>query len=90
MQPLPLVEIMSRRECGLCEEAKQVVRALAAEGACQWREVDVDLDERLATCYGLDVPVILVNGRKAFKHRLDERSLRLRLEREALLGAGAC
>jgi len=91
MGKLPVVEVMSRRDCCLCEDAKDVVRRVAGDGLCRWREVDVDMDSALSRCYGRDVPVILVNGRKAFKYRLDEKSLRLRLEREVLRGgAGSC
>jgi hypothetical protein len=89
MQTLPVVEVMSRHDCCLCVEAKDVVKRVAEDGMCHWREVDVDMNEALATCYGHDVPVILINGRKAFKHRLDEQALRLRLEREQLLTVGA-
>jgi len=89
MQALPVVEVMSRHDCCLCVEAKDVVKRVAEDGACHWRELDVDMDESLATCYGHDVPVILINGRKAFKHRLDEQALRLRLERERLVAAGS-
>ena len=84
MRALPVVEVMSRHECCLCVDAKEVVRRVADDGLCHWREVDVDMDEALATCYGHDVPVILINGRKAFKHRLDEQALRIRLQREGL------
>jgi len=89
MQALPVVEVMSRHDCCLCVEAKDVVKRVAEDGVCHWREIDVDMDESLATCYGHDVPVILINGRKAFKHRLDEQALRLRLERERLVAAGS-
>ncbi|MDX8412116.1 MAG: glutaredoxin family protein [Mariprofundaceae bacterium] len=88
MRVLPVVEVMSRHDCCLCVEAKDVVKRVAEDGMCHWREVDVDSNVNLVTCYGHDVPVILINGRKAFKHRLDEQALRLRLEREQLLTVG--
>jgi len=59
-----------------------MVRRLADSGLCDWEEIDVDADESLRRDYGMDVPVILVNGRKAFKYRTTETALRIRLERE--------
>src|SRR6202007_3389233 len=35
------------------------------------REVDIDLDPELKQRYTNDVPVILVSGEEAFRHRLD-------------------
>ena len=72
----PLVEVMGRRQCPLCDEAKLVVAEAASEGLCDWRTVDVDKDARLLKRYGLDVPVILINGEQRFKHRLELSSLR--------------
>jgi len=62
---------------------RKVVDAVARAVPLVIEEVDVDGDEALARLYGNDVPVLLVNGRKAFKHRVDEQSLRARLGREA-------
>jgi len=45
-------------------------------------EVDVDTDPALVRAYGDEVPVLCVNGRKAFKYRVDASALRARLARE--------
>jgi hypothetical protein len=45
-------------------------------------EVDVDGDPALARAYGDDVPVLCVNGVRAFAHRLDRAALAARLARE--------
>jgi len=84
MARLPLVEVMSRRQCPLCDEAKLVVAQAASEGLCDWQAVDVDGDARLLKRYGLDVPVILVNGEVQFRHRLGLPALR-----RVLAGGGA-
>ena len=76
------ITLYRRADCHLCHEMRAVVDAVARAVAVAVEEVDVDTDEELARSYGHDVPVLLVNGRKAFKHRVDERSLRERLVRE--------
>ena len=44
---------------------------------------DVYRDPALVAAYGEDVPVLLVNGRKAFSARVEPAALRARLAREA-------
>jgi len=59
-----------------------VVDAVAREIPMVVEEVDVDTDPTLASAYGAEVPVLCVNGRKAFKYRVDGPALRARLARE--------
>ena len=78
--------LYTRADCHLCHEMQAVVqevrRALAAAHAVELEEVDVDGDPHLAAVYGADVPVLCVNGRKAFKYRVDAVRLRARLVQE--------
>ncbi len=46
------------------------------------RRVEIDGDPALEAQFGIEVPVLFVNGRKAFKYRCTARELRKRLERE--------
>ena len=76
------VTLYSRHGCHLCEEMRAVVAAVERELPLEVDEVDVDGDAALATAYGDEVPVLFVNGRKAFKYRVDAAALRVRLRRE--------
>ena len=80
MPKLPNVEVMSRASCHLCDEAKLIVAEAASAGLCDWQMVNVDGDARLLKRYGLDVPVILVDGEVCFKHRVDLPALRQALK----------
>jgi len=71
---------MSRSECGLCESAKAVVERASMHGLCSWECVDVDKDKSLLVRYGMDVPVVLVNGAECFRHRVDADALNTALE----------
>jgi glutaredoxin len=75
--------IYSRAGCHLCEEMERAVDQAAAGLDAGVEVVDVDGDADLARAYGLEVPVLFVNGRKAAKYRVDPRRLRERLQREA-------
>jgi hypothetical protein len=58
---------------------KEIVAPVARELGYPVTEVDISGDPELETRYGAEIPVLLVNGRKAFKYRLTERELRERL-----------
>ena len=76
------ITLYSRHGCHLCDDMRAVVAAVGRELPLQVDEVDVDGDPALAAAYGDQVPVLLVNGRKAFKYRVDAAALRERLRRE--------
>jgi hypothetical protein len=61
---------------------RTVVDAVARDIPMIVEEVDVDTDPALVRAYGDEVPVLCVNGRKAFKYRVDASALRARLARE--------
>jgi len=48
-------------------------RQLHKRGGFTWREVDVDSDPEIRRLYTDEVPVVFIDGRKAFKYRLDEK-----------------
>jgi glutaredoxin len=76
------VEIYSKPDCPLCDEAKEVLARVQRRVPFVLREVDITLDPQLYERHRYDIPVVLVNGRKAFKHHLDEALVEARLRRE--------
>ncbi len=83
----PHIKLLSRHHCGLCKEARAVVEAVEAQGLCTWEAVDVDSDKALLVRYGMDVPVLLVNGQELFRHRVSETDLKASLAAQ-LSGTG--
>jgi glutaredoxin len=67
------VVMYSRKGCHLCEIVKETLVKLQRRGGFVWSEIDVDSDEQLRRQFTDEVPVIFIDGRKAFKYRLDER-----------------
>ncbi len=67
------VVVYSRKGCHLCEIVKETLAKLERRGGFTWREVDVDADDQLRREYTDEVPVVFIDGRKAFKYRMDER-----------------
>jgi len=71
--------LYSRKDCCLCDEMKNVIHRVAARVPLALEEIDVDSSPELAQQYGNDVPLLFVNGRKAFKYRVTEKELKRRL-----------
>ena len=73
--------LYARENCCLCEEMKEVVRKVATEVSLEIVEVNVDDEPNLKEKYGNEVPVLSINGRKAFKVRVTVKELRKRLRK---------
>jgi len=67
------VVVYSRKGCHLCELVKESLSKLSRRGGFIWSEIDVDADTELRRQYNDEVPVVFIDGRKAFKYRMDER-----------------
>jgi hypothetical protein len=68
--------IYSRPGCHLCDEMKAVVRTVAQSVPLSLEEIDISTDPDLEARYGLEIPVLIVEGRKAAKYRIGEGELR--------------
>ena len=71
--------LYSRKECCLCEEMKEVISRVAKRMPLVLEEIDIDNSARLAEEYGHEVPVLFINGRKAFKYRVTQKELEKKL-----------
>jgi len=74
------VVVYSRKGCHLCEIVKETITKLHRRGGFSWSEIDVDSDEHLRRQFTDEVPVVFINGRKAFKYRMDEREFLRKLD----------
>ena len=66
------VVLYTRKGCHLCEVVKESLEGLTHRAQFTWREVDIDRDEALRQKYTDEVPVVFIDGRKAFKYSMDE------------------
>lgn len=67
--------LYSRADCCLCEEMKDAIRQVAAKIPLDVEEIDVDSSAQLQEQFGHEVPVLFIDGRKAFKYRMTAREL---------------
>ncbi|MBI2677818.1 MAG: glutaredoxin family protein [Candidatus Koribacter versatilis] len=66
------VTLYTRAGCHLCDEVKQTLLHARAKAAFTLHEIDIDTDPALIARYNHEVPVVLINGKKAFKYHLNE------------------
>ena len=69
--------IYSRPGCHLCDEMKAVVERVArsAAGPMTIEAIDISTDPALEARYGVEIPVLMVDGRKIAKYRITEAAL---------------
>lgn len=67
--------LYSRPACHLCDEMKAVVARVAGAIPLSLQEIDISTDPTLEARYGLEIPVLLVEGKKAAKYRVTETEL---------------
>jgi len=79
----PKVTLYTRANCCLCEDAKRVLMAARDRAEFDYEEVDIDGDAELARRYNDEVPVIAIDGVKAFKYRLDMKEFLKKLAARA-------
>ena len=66
------VDIYSRPGCHLCDEAKDVIDRVRQRRPFEVRVINIEEDPELEKAYGTEIPVVFINGNKAFKYRVDE------------------
>ena len=60
---------------------KATARAVCAELGVELREIDITGDDGLEAQYRASLPVVEIDGQRAFKYHLDEGEFRRRLAR---------
>ena len=74
--------LYTRPDCHLCEEMKEVLAEAAKDFPYTLAETNISGNPELEDRFGLEVPVLFINGRKAFKYRVTIKDLRNRMKRE--------
>jgi glutaredoxin len=69
--------IYSRPGCHLCDDMKAIVEGVVRASAMDVavNEIDITTDPELEAAYGLEIPVLMIDGRKAAKFRVSEEEL---------------
>ncbi|HEX5966566.1 MAG TPA: glutaredoxin family protein, partial [Pyrinomonadaceae bacterium] len=73
--------VYSRPGCHLCDEAKAAIENSNCADRYTLEEVNIGSDDELLKKYQYDIPVILIDGEEAFRHRVDPHEFRIRIMR---------
>ena len=80
---MPLVTLYTRAGCHLCDDAKRVLADARRRADFHYEEIDIDRDPQLVRRYNDEVPVIAIDGVKAFKYRIDMNEFLKKLKARA-------
>jgi len=74
-----VVDLFSGGECGLCDDAREILKSVQRDIPFQLREILLLPDNPHYEEYRDHIPVIHVNGSRSFRHRIPEESFRKQL-----------
>ena len=74
------IEIYSRPDCHLCDEAKAAIMLFCDRFPLDVIVTNVDSNPDLRAAYGTEIPVIFIEGSEAFRHRVDAMALERKLK----------
>ena len=77
------VTLYTRRGCHLCDQAKSEIDSALRRVPFEFEELDIDASAELRGLYNDEVPVIAIDGVKAFKYRLTAAELLRKLAARA-------
>jgi glutaredoxin len=75
--------LYTRAGCCLCDDAKLVIEQARRRTVFDFEELDIDGDPELRRLYNDEVPVIAINGVKAFKYKVDMKEFLKKLAARA-------
>jgi glutaredoxin len=75
------IEVMTKKDCGLCDEAKEVIEQVIADMPAELKMTDIESDSELFERYQEKIPVVLINGEESFVYKVHPITLRKKLEK---------
>ena len=78
------IEVMTKKDCSLCDEAKEIIEQVIAEIPAELKMTDIESDPELFERYQEKIPVVLINGEESFVYKVHPITLRKKLDK--LLG----
>ena len=73
------LQLYTKADCPLCDEAKESLETLAAQFPIQIEEIDITANLGLFTEYKELIPVLELEGKRLFVHRIHMKVLKRKL-----------
>ena len=77
------VIVYSRPGCHLCDEAKEAIKLAGCDESFELEEINIRTNRELLLKYQFEIPVIMIDGEEAFRHRVDTKKFRELMLRNA-------
>tara|TARA_B100000686_G_C16522835_1_gene828136 strand:+ start:445 stop:690 length:246 start_codon:yes stop_codon:yes gene_type:complete len=75
------IEIMTKRNCCLCDDAKEIVERVLLDYPATLTLIDIESNTNLFKLYKERVPVLRINGIESFVFKTHEITLRKKLDK---------
>lgn len=76
------VEIFTKADCCLCDDAKEILDTVLPDYPAQLKVTDIESDPALFELYKEKIPVVTLNGKESFVYKVHPVTLRKKLEKE--------
>ena len=71
----PLLKFYTKENCHLCDVALEIVKRAAKKLRFTLETVDITQSDDLMMKYGIEIPVIEIDGNLEFKNEVNEKDL---------------
>ena len=75
------IEILTKKDCGLCDDAKEIVERVLPDFPATLKMIDIEAHSDLFEKYKEKIPVVRINGKENFVYKVNEITLRKKLEK---------
>ena len=75
------IEILTKNDCCLCEDAKEIVERVLPAFPVTLKMIDIESNSDLFEKYKEKIPVVRINGKENFVYKVNEITLRKKLEK---------
>ena len=75
-----VIEIMTKKDCCLCDEAKEVIQKVLKKFPAELKSTDIETDPGLFEAYKEKIPVVFINGEQSFMYKVHPVTLQKKLE----------
>ncbi|HAX45974.1 MAG TPA: glutaredoxin family protein [Nitrospinaceae bacterium] len=76
-----IIEILTKQDCCLCDDAKDVVNRVLSDYPAQLVMTDIESDPKLFEEFKEKIPVVRINGVESFVYKAHETTLRHKLNK---------
>jgi glutaredoxin len=76
-----IIEILTKQDCFLCDEVKDVVTRVLPDYPVRLVMTDIESDSKLFDQFKEKIPVVRINGEESFIYKAHETTLRRKLDK---------